>query len=71
MAGVKIGVVGAGSVAWSSKLIHDLLHTPQLYGSKVYLMDINEERLRLLKGFAEKYKSEVGADYEFVATKSR
>jgi len=71
VAGVKIGVVGAGSVAWSSKLIHDLLHTPQLYGSKVYLMDINEERLRLLKGFAEKYKSEVGADYEFVATKSR
>jgi alpha-galactosidase len=71
VARVKIGVIGAGSVAWSTKLVHDLLHTPELYGSSVYLMDINDERLRLIKAFADSYAQEVGASYEFVATKDR
>lgn len=68
---IKISVIGAGSVAWSSKLVHDLLHTPSLYGSDVYFMDINEERLRILRGLAEKYKSEVGAEYNFFYTTDR
>jgi alpha-galactosidase len=71
VARIKIGVIGAGSVAWSSTLIHDLLHMPTLYGSKVYLMDINEERLRLLRGFAERYMSEIGGSYEFITTTDR
>ncbi|MEM0267445.1 MAG: alpha-glucosidase/alpha-galactosidase, partial [Thermofilaceae archaeon] len=71
MTKVKISVIGAGSVAWSSKLIHDLLHTPELYGSKVYLMDINEERLRLTKALADSYMAEVGGRYDFIATMDR
>ncbi|MEZ0345630.1 MAG: alpha-glucosidase/alpha-galactosidase [Infirmifilum sp.] len=71
MARVKIAVVGAGSVAWSSKLVHDLLHTPELYGSEVHLMDINEERLRLAKAFADRYADELGAEYKFTTTMDR
>ncbi|MEM0121684.1 MAG: alpha-glucosidase/alpha-galactosidase, partial [Thermoprotei archaeon] len=48
MTSVKIAVIGAGSVAWSATLIRDLCMTPDLRGSTVSLMDINEERLKLV-----------------------
>jgi alpha-galactosidase len=55
---VKIAVIGAGSVAWSSTLIRDLCLTPSLYGSTITLMDINPKRLSLIHGFARRYASE-------------
>ncbi len=71
MTGVKIAVVGAGSVAWSSTLIRDLCVTPGLYGSTVALMDINEERLKLVHAIATRYAREVKADLRFEATTDR
>jgi len=68
---VKIAVIGAGSIAWSSKVIHDLLHTPTLFGSEVVLMDIDQGRLRLVESFAKRYASELGADIKFTATSDR
>ncbi|MCD6444160.1 alpha-glucosidase/alpha-galactosidase [Candidatus Bathyarchaeota archaeon] len=68
---VKISVIGAGSIAWFSTLIHDLCLTKSLWGSTVSLMDINEERLNLSYLFAKRYASEVGADLKFEKTTDR
>jgi len=69
--GVKIAVIGAGSIAWSSTLIRDLCVTPGLYGSTVYLMDINEERLKLVHSLATRYAREVKAEIRFEKTMDR
>ncbi|MEM1853270.1 MAG: alpha-glucosidase/alpha-galactosidase [Thermofilaceae archaeon] len=71
MTGVKIAVIGAGSVAWSATLIRDLCMTPDLRGSTVSLMDINEERLKLVHAIATRYAREVKADLKFEATLDR
>ncbi|MEM1602716.1 MAG: alpha-glucosidase/alpha-galactosidase [Candidatus Bathyarchaeia archaeon] len=68
MAKVKIGVIGAGSIAWSSTLIRDISLTKGLWGSTVTLMDINRERLEITYNFARRYSSEIGADLKFEKT---
>lgn len=71
MESIKIGVIGAGSIAWSAKLIRDLSLTRGLWGSTVVLMDTNEERLDLIYKFAKRYTSEVKADLKFRKTLNR
>ena len=71
MPGVKIAIIGAGSVAWSAKIIRDLCVTPELYGSRIVLVDIDRERLDLAYGFATRYASEVKADLKIEKTMDR
>lgn len=71
MVSVKITVIGAGSIAWSSTLIRDLSLTRSLWGSTVVLMDKNRERLNLIYEFARRYASEVKADLKFEKTLDR
>ncbi len=71
MTGVKVVIIGTGSVAWSAKVIRDLCLTPGLYGSEVVLVDIDKERLNLAYGFARRYATEVGAKLEFRKTVNR
>lgn len=71
MTKVKIAIIGAGSVAWSTKIIRDLCVTPGLYGSRIILVDINKERLDLTYGFATRYASEVKADLKIEKTMNR
>lgn len=59
---IKIGVIGAGSIAWSSTLVRDLCLFPKLWGSTVVLMDKDENRLSLIYRFATRYASELNAD---------
>ncbi len=68
---LKIGVIGAGSLAWSAQLIRDLTVTRGLWGSTVVLMDTNAERLDLVHAFATRYAAEVHADVTFVKTLQR
>ncbi|MEM2088109.1 MAG: alpha-glucosidase/alpha-galactosidase [Thermoproteota archaeon] len=68
---VKITVIGAGSLAWSSTLVRDLCLTPSLGRSVVTFMDISEERLDLIHAFAKRYASEVKADLVFEKTTDR
>lgn len=68
MVKVKIGVIGAGSIAWSATLVRDLSLTKELWGSTIALMDINEERLDYIYMFAKRYASEVKADLKFEKT---
>ena len=69
--GLKISFIGAGSAVWSSRVLIDLIINKSLWGSSVYLMDINEERLNLIYGFAKKYAEEIGADIRFYKTMDR
>ncbi|MFN3699464.1 MAG: alpha-glucosidase/alpha-galactosidase, partial [Dictyoglomus sp.] len=57
---VKITIIGAGSVAFSMKLIQDLNYYKDLSGSTVVFMDIDENRLDLVYRLAEKYMKEAG-----------
>lgn len=71
MTEVRIGVIGAGSIAWSATLIRDLSVTKNLWGSTVILMDKSRERLNLIYRFAKRYVSEVKADLRFEKTLNR
>jgi len=66
---VRIGVIGAGSIAWSSTLVRDLCLFPKLWESTVVLMDKDEDRLNLIHQFARRYASELNADLRFERTR--
>jgi alpha-galactosidase len=54
----KIVIIGAGSHVFSRNLITDFLSYPELRNSTITLMDIDKERLSLIKAFAEKLVSQ-------------
>ena len=41
----KIALIGAGSTVFAKNLLGDILSFPELAGSHIALMDINDERL--------------------------
>ena len=69
--GLKIAFIGAGSAVWSSRILIDIMLKKVLHGCKVYLMDINKERLELIYGFAKRYSEELGVNIEFYKTMDR
>ncbi|QOR95026.1 alpha-glucosidase/alpha-galactosidase [Thermosphaera chiliense] len=68
---VKISIIGAGSAVWSTRVLVDIMLKKTLQGAKVFLMDIDEERLKLVYAFAKRYAGEIHADIEFHATTNR
>ena len=56
---VKISIIGAGSAAFSLKLLRDICLTEGLRGSRVCFMDVDEERLNLAYGLAKRYAKEL------------
>ncbi|RLI37318.1 alpha-glucosidase/alpha-galactosidase [Candidatus Bathyarchaeota archaeon] len=71
MTSIKLGVIGAGSIAWATTLVRDLCLTESLWGSTITLMDVNTERLKVIHKFAERYASELKADLRFEKTADR
>jgi len=71
MANVKISVIGAGSAVFSLNLIKDLCLTPNLQGSTISFMDINEERLNTAYTLCRRYADEINAKFEFEKTLDR
>jgi len=57
---VKISIIGAGSAVFSLRLIIDLCLTPNLEGSTISFMDINQERLDAIHKLCQRYADEVG-----------
>jgi len=53
---VEVSIIGAGSVAFSTSLVRDLSVTRSLLGSTVVLMDIDKERLNMVRDLAVRYK---------------
>ncbi len=56
----KISIIGAGSAVFSLRLIIDLCLTPNLEGSTISFMDINEERLDAIHNLCQRYADEIG-----------
>ena len=69
--GLKIGIVGAGSVTFIASLIRDLAVTEGLHGSLLSLMDINPERLNMSYALARRYFEELGVDIKVEKTLDR
>ena len=69
---IKVAFIGAGSAAWSSRIIMDfLIHEDLRNRVDIWLMDINDARLDLIYNFSKRYISELGAEARVFKTKNR
>lgn len=57
---VKISIIGAGSAVFSLRLVIDLCLTPNLSGSTISFMDIDEARLDAIHHLCQRYADEIG-----------
>ena len=71
MTDVKISIIGAGSAVFSLSLIRDLCLTPNLQGSTISFMDINEERLNAVHALCNRYADEMRANLKLEKTTDR
>ena len=60
----KIAIIGAGSAVFSLNLVRDLCLTPNLHGSSIHFMDVDERRLAAVTKLCSRYAAEVGAELE-------
>lgn len=69
--GVKIAIIGAGSLAFTPNVLADIAKSKDLTGSNVCLMDIDEQRLDLMAKLADRIKKEKKADITVSTTTDR
>jgi len=67
----KITLIGAGSVVFARTLLSDILSFPELRGATITLMDIDEERLKLITALAERMVAQEGAGVTIQSTLNR
>lgn len=67
----KISIIGAGSAVFSLGLLIDLCMTPNLAGSTISFMDINEERLDAVHKLCSRYATELGMNFVLEKTTNR
>lgn len=67
----NICIIGAGSAIFSLAMVRDLCLTPNLRGSRVTLMDIDQPRLSAIHALATRYAQEVGTTLDLRATTDR
>ena len=67
----KIVIIGAGSHVFSRHLITDILTWPELRDGTISLMDISQEPLDLIAGFARRLVKQNGFETKIEATTSR
>jgi alpha-galactosidase len=68
---VKISIIGAGSAMFSLNLIRDFCLTPNLSGSTINFMDIDEGRLNAAYALCSRYAQEVGISLTLEKTTDR
>ncbi len=71
MTDIKISIIGAGSAVFSADLVRELCLTPNLEGSTVSFMDINEERLKAVYSVCERYTDEMKIKLNLEKTTNR
>lgn len=59
--GPKITLIGAGGMSFGPTMVNDVVHTPELRGSRLVLHDVNSERLDRAYAFAAKLNAAAGA----------
>ena len=69
--GTKISIIGAGSAVFSLSMIRDICLTPNLQGSIITFMDIDEERLDAVHRLCQRYAAEVGIELDLRKTTDR
>lgn len=67
----KISIIGAGSAVFSLSIIRDICLTPNLRGSTVCFMDIDQERLNAAHRLCVRYADEVGSTLQLEKTTDR
>jgi alpha-galactosidase len=68
---LKVAIIGAGSAQFSLTMVRDLCLTPNLRGSHVTFMDIDEERLEMIYQLGKRYSEQLGSDLTFEKTTER
>ncbi len=68
---VKIAVLGVGSLSFITNLVRDLALAKELYGSEVWLMDVDANRFQRSYVLMRKYFQEVGANFTVEMTTDR
>jgi len=68
---LKVTIIGAGSAQFSLTMVKDLCLTPNLNGSHVTFMDIDEERLDMIFHLAKRYAEQLGSNLTFEKTTNR
>lgn len=71
MARTRVAIIGAGSGGFTLSLINDICLTPNLHGSAVALMDVNEDRLNDTHQICARFADQVGVDLTFEKTTDR
>ena len=64
----KITLIGAGSTVFAKNLLGDILSYPELSNSRIFLFDIDAERLKTSQVVARKVSEALGVKPEIVAT---
>jgi alpha-galactosidase len=68
---IRLAVIGAGSATFSLGLVKDICLTQNLAGSQISFMDIDTERLEMIRKLAVRYAKELGSDLRFESTTDR
>lgn len=71
MASIKIAYLGGGSTRAAGTMASLIHHGEEFGGSEVVLIDLNEERLALIKQLAERMAKHAGLDLTVTATTDR
>jgi alpha-galactosidase len=64
----KITLIGAGSTVFAKNLLGDILSYPELSNSRIFLFDIDPERLKTSMVVARKVSEALGVKPEIIAT---
>ncbi|NPV08552.1 MAG: hypothetical protein HPY83_11410 [Anaerolineae bacterium] len=67
----RIVFIGGGSLTWIPRFTHDLLRTPELAGSTVVLMDVDQKALDLMAPYVRRMIAEQGGDLEVLTSLDR
>lgn len=69
--GPKIAFIGAGSARWTSRILADIFMNEDLRGSEIWLMDIDDFRLKIISTLARRYVEELKLPVKIHGTKDR
>lgn len=67
----KVVLIGAGSASFGLGSLRDFVQTPELKGSTLALVDINEQAVKTMARLAERMSQAAGAEIKVVATTDR
>ena len=67
----KITFIGAGSAVFTRNIINDIMTYPELDGCEICLMDIDEERVKMVEKLVEKIIIQEGSQISVTATTNR